>query len=69
MMHYEQIYAGKGGWSKWIFPNRKRYRTACCDCGLVHEYQYRLVGRHIEFRARRHNRATAGRRRGTKKAQ
>ena len=65
-MKYEQHVAGRAGWSRWVFPNRKRYRAACCDCGLVHEMQFRLVGRHIEFRVRRHKRATAAVRRGMK---
>lgn len=63
-MKYEQHFAERNGWSKWIFPARKGYRQACCDCGLVHVYEFRLRGRHIEYRVKRHNRATAGQRRG-----
>lgn len=34
--------AGRGGWSKWIFPNMKsNYSMKCCDCGLVHEIQFK----------------------------
>lgn len=52
-------YAGRAGWSGWIFPRRRGYRLGCCDCGLVHDIQFRLQGRHILFRARRNNRSTA----------
>ena len=48
---------------QWIAPKRKGYRLACCDCGLVHELEFRLMphagGKRIVFRARRHKRATA----------
>lgn len=55
---YEQHYAGKGGWSNWVFPRRESYKNACCGCGLVHVFQYRMMGRHIEFRVRVDKRAT-----------
>lgn len=52
---------------EWFFPGRKRYRLACCDCGLVHEVDFALVpwgrGKRIALRPRRHNRATAAKRR------
>lgn len=55
---------------KWIQPTRKQYRVCCCDCGLVHAIDFRLIkygkGRRIQFRAYRDNRATAGVRRGMK---
>lgn len=51
---YEEEEAGK-----WIYPRRKGYRVKCCDCGLVHVFDFRLVeGKYIEFRAFRDNRAT-----------
>lgn len=58
------------GWTKWIRPVRKGYRLACCDCGLIHVIDSRLIawgkGRKIVFRARRDNRATAAHRRAKK---
>jgi hypothetical protein len=64
--------------SKWIDPPWK-YRMACCDCVLVHDFEFRIVlrgkaikaqvdGRNaqIQFRVHRNNRATAGIRRGMK---
>ena len=31
--------AGRGGWSKWVFP-AKNFRWKCCGCGLVHEIEF-----------------------------
>lgn len=57
-MKYHQIEPGE-----WINPSRHSYKMACCDCGLVHLLQFRLVGsrkyRQIQFRAFRDDRATA----------
>lgn len=43
---------------------RKGYQMACCDCGLVHSVDFRLIrygnGRHkIQLRAFRDEKATA----------
>lgn len=41
------------GWSEWIAPAFP-YLMACCDCGLVHNLEFRIddLGQ-INFRARR----------------
>ena len=61
-----------GEWSRWVSPihgiGERNYRFACCDCGLVHELQFRVKEDHkqrasVVFRARRNNRATAAMRR------
>lgn len=56
--------------NEWIYPKRKGYRQCCCDCGLVHEIDFRIVkvGKksYIEIRFRRNERATAAVRRGMK---
>ncbi len=31
------------GWCDWQFPVMERYRMACCDCGLVHDVQFKIV--------------------------
>lgn len=49
--------------NEWVQPVRKGYRMMCCDCGLVHELDFRIWKGHIQLRARRNNRATAARRR------
>ena len=52
-MKYEQAEP-----NKWIQPVRKGYKLSCCDCGLVHEMDFRVHKRHIQFRTRRSARAT-----------
>ena len=34
--------AGEDGWTDWQPPQR-HYRLGCCDCGLVHDMEFRLV--------------------------
>lgn len=48
--------------NEWVQPVRKGYKLACCDCGLVHEMDFRIHKGRVQFRARRHNKATAGKR-------
>jgi hypothetical protein len=48
---------------EWIKPRRKGFKLVCCDCGLAHQLNFRLVkyingGKQIEFQAFRDNRAT-----------
>lgn len=58
-MRYEQVYDGE-----WIRPTPQRgHKMACCDCGLVHRIDFRVVDGRVEFRAVRDTRATARRRR------
>lgn len=57
-MKYDEPKAGE-----WIYPKRRGYKLSCCDCGLVHRLNFRLVkasngGRLIGFQAFRGNRAT-----------
>jgi hypothetical protein len=49
----------KASENEWIQPSRKGYKMACCDCGLVHELDFRLYKGRIQLRGRRNNRATA----------
>lgn len=30
-------------WSEWVCPNPQSYLMKCCDCGLVHEAQFRVA--------------------------
>jgi len=37
-------YEGKrGGWTEWISPKMKGYKMQCCDCGLIHEIDFKVV--------------------------
>ncbi len=45
-------------------PSGTRYRIACCDCGLVHDFVFVSHDKKsIGIAARRNNRATAAKRR------
>ena len=43
---------------QWVRPIRRGYKSACCDCELVHRMDFRLNHGHIEFRLYRDQRAT-----------
>ena len=63
------------GWTGWIAPRHERYQMSCCDCGLVHTLQFRVVegesgwmphnveaivdGARVIMKVKRDNRATA----------
>jgi hypothetical protein len=63
MSRYVQLIEGEDGWTDWHQPNHTDYKLACCDCGLIHKMQFRVVKGQVEFRASRDERATAARRR------
>ena len=31
------------GWCDWQFPLLKGYKMACCDCGLSHDMEFKIV--------------------------
>ncbi len=39
--HTEKGENGSKKWSRWIHPIPDNYLMSCCDCGLVHEFQFR----------------------------
>jgi hypothetical protein len=53
-MKYEQINN-----NEWVTPVRKNYKMICCDCGLVHDADFRTKGRQIQFKVTKNNRSTA----------
>ena len=57
---------GKPEPDEWIQPITKNYKMACCDCGLVHELDFRIHEGRIQFRARRSERSTGQKRRHMK---
>lgn len=44
--------------NEWVQPVARNYKMACCDCGLVHNIDFRTHKGRIQLRARRNNRAT-----------
>ncbi len=51
------------GNGEWIAPKQRGFKDACCDCGLVHHMDFRVVDGQIQFKAVRDERATAAMRR------
>ena len=49
-----------------ILSNYPFHKIACCDCGLVHKFEFKKVVGGLKFRAWRDERATAARRRKKK---
>jgi len=33
----------EGDWSEWVNPKPEKYFMKCCDCGLVHEMQFKVA--------------------------
>lgn len=54
MASYEKPKAGE-----WVQPVRNGYKMACCDCGLVHNMDFRVKEGRAQFRVFRNNRSTA----------
>jgi hypothetical protein len=62
-IHYHHVMDGDT-----VYPVRRGYRMMCCDCGLVHKINFRLVphgkrGKRIVLTVYRDERATAAARR------
>lgn len=53
MVKYQQV--EDGIW----YHQPKKDKTACCDCGLVHDVEWRMKNGKLEMRFFRNNRATA----------
>ena len=56
-MAWEQVEDGE-----WVWPKNGKIRSACCDCGLVHRREFRIVDGHVEYRSYRDERTTKLRR-------
>lgn len=39
---YAPEYEQEDGWTRWIPPKPGTYRFMCCDCGLVHDMQFKI---------------------------
>lgn len=49
--------------NEWVQPVRKGFYFSCCDCGLVHEFDFRVSKGRAQLRVRRNNRSTSALRR------
>ena len=52
--------------NEWQQPVANNYKMCCCDCGLVHNMDFRIFKGKVQMRARRNNRATGQIRRHSK---
>lgn len=66
-MKYQEHEVDENGRTDWIQPIRRGYKMSCCDCGLVHNMDFRVFKGRVQFRVSRNNRATAQKRRHRKK--
>lgn len=48
---------------EWVLPIPEGYQMECCDCGLVHTIDFRVVDGRAQMRMRRDRRATLMKRR------
>lgn len=60
-MKYQQAYDGD-----WVQPIMKGWKMRCCDCGLVHTVNIRIVGKKVQIQATRDKKATSNSRRSKK---
>lgn len=43
MAKFRKEFEGDNGWTRWIPPRMTGYKLACCDCGLVHDTQFKVL--------------------------
>jgi hypothetical protein len=43
MAKFKKIKANIDGWSDWELPVMEGYKLGCCDCGLVHDTDFKIV--------------------------
>ncbi|MFW9873061.1 MAG: type II toxin-antitoxin system HicB family antitoxin [Candidatus Thorarchaeota archaeon] len=65
-MKYTKLVAQNGNWSQWSKLSQI-HSIACCDCGLVHDFEFRIQGDQVQFRAKRLERSTGQIRRHMKR--
>lgn len=53
---------------QWVQPVRRGYRMACCDCGLTHRMNFRIINGRVQFQVFLDNRATGQIRRHMRKS-
>lgn len=44
---------------EWVQPVERGYKMACCDCGLVHNVEFRIYEGRVQLRVFRNARSTA----------
>lgn len=66
---YDTLVQSNGrSFSQWVTFKNQRLFVACCDCGLVHEWQIGFKRNRVYLRTRRAKQRTKDRRRCRKKS-
>jgi hypothetical protein len=52
--------------AQWIWPIQSGFHLACCDCGLVHRLDFKVVNGEVQFRVHRAVKQTKLRRQSVK---
>lgn len=53
MRAFKKLKPAKDG--EWLQPIKRGYLMGCCDCGLVHRMNFRIVNDRVQFQAFRAN--------------
>jgi Zn-finger protein len=40
---YPILKENQNGWTDWVILTKEGYKLACCDCGLVHDMDFKIV--------------------------
>jgi nitrate/TMAO reductase-like tetraheme cytochrome c subunit len=43
MSRHKRMIERDDGWCDWVQPIMDGYRMSCCDCGLVHDMQFKVL--------------------------
>jgi hypothetical protein len=54
-------------WTEWVQPIEQGYKFCCCDCGLVHQMNFRIEDGRVQLQVKRDNRSTGQIRRHERK--
>ncbi len=65
-MRYDAYEVRDDGWTDWIEPVTEGFKLSCCDCGLVHDMNFRIDEGQIQFALRINKRSTGQKRRHMK---
>lgn len=47
------IYEGRNGWSETQHTEDNKIIIVCCDCGLAHEFKFKVKDNNVSFNIRR----------------
>jgi len=63
MTKYQKPPVNGDGWTGWFYPAMLGYKISCCDCGLVHQINFKIDNDRVLMDVKRDNRATGQKRR------